>query len=91
MNWQEVYAHMKSKKNPLKLSSSEYRNLTKNVVSYIFGQGQMNSSGSANHSAAIHVLKGMMKGLKSGGERYKALEKAIDELQLEDKKAAKAA
>lgn len=85
--WTDVYSHLKDKKNPLKLSTSEFRNLTKKMAKYIFEQGQVNAGEGVNHSAAILVLNDMTVGLKSGGERYKALVKAVEALK-EDEKGA---
>ena len=90
--WQDVYTHAKSKKNPLKLSSSEHRNLTKKVTEHIFKQGQANAGKGVNHSAAIHVINAMAGKMKVGGERHKALMRAVVSLEEDEaggkKKAA---
>ncbi len=89
--WQDVYTHAKSRKNPLKLSSSEHRNLTKRVVKHLFEEGQANSKNGTDHSGAIHVLHGLAASVKAGGERHKAYLRAITELEENEKPAVKAA
>ena len=89
--WQDIYSHAKDRKNPLKLSSSEHRNLTKRVVKYLFEEGQANAKTGTNHSSAISVLKKLAGTVKAGGERHKAYLRAITELEGDEKLAAKAA
>jgi hypothetical protein len=84
--WTDVYRHLKDKKNPLKLSSSEHRNLTKKMTEYIFEQGQANSGDGVNHGPAIDVIRGLQMGLSQKGERFRALQGAIEALR-EDEKA----
>jgi hypothetical protein len=82
--WQDCYIRLKDGKNPLNLSSSEHRNLTKKLCREIFSAGQKAPKGAAGKATikdAIAAVQLEAEKLKSGSERHKGVEKALEALR----------
>ena len=87
-DWEELYQRAKEPDNPLDLSSSEYRNLTKKLTKRIFEEGRKSGMaeaksepGKADFAAAAARIEEHTSSLKPGSERHKGVQKALEALR----------
>lgn len=83
----DVYRDLKNTgmmgKRPM--STSEKRNVTPALTSFIFEKGQESPNGKSL-LLAVQIVEGVAASLKEGSERRKGVEKALEALREESKK-----